>query len=304
MLLGNPEIQDKDRMAIVERLERFFRDFLKHPQPRDSAVKVENSIYEATTTRDEYKKMIMSKMQYLQSNTAAINNGNAGIQSVGNSTPQSIANGGSGKRTPAHEKAEIRGLIQGIQHKLPIIDRFIALHTNTPTKMDPEVVRKFASLRNVLVKQIGLLDSDTFILTVANTSVLIDQINRMLVMFEQSNGQDRCTALTKGIIDFQNSSFVPFSKGNQGPVNVEYLLKELEYLARLTELKYFISYIRADVVRVRLNIKEHELHIDLDHSYPGTFKFSTSMVFAPFQPMSLTSFVRQFLFCVQNKKIG
>lgn len=307
MILGNGEVQEKERVAIIDRLERFFRDILKHPQPRESALRIESSIYQATSTKEEYKRMIMNKMQYLQQQQLQ--------QQQSGNTPTATANTNSSsasqKTLSGQEKQEMRTLLTNIQPKLPLIDKTIADNTRNQ-RLDPEMVRKFASLRNILVKQLGLLSADgsqdTFIMSPQNLAALVDQLLKMMAIFSSTTkAPEMQSAMLSKLHEFKRYSSVNTTEDCNLPVqvNVEYVKQELEYLcSRYGELEYFVNQIRSDLVRVTMNYNSITLSMDLDNQYPGSIKFTVNpdIRTTPMQPMSITSLFRHLLSCKDGNK--
>lgn len=285
-------------MAIVERLERFFRDILKHPQARESAARVESSIYQATSTKDEYKRMIMNKMQHLQQQQ--------------NLQQQQTTN--NQKTFTLQERQDMRSILQGIQPKVPMIDKIIADNTRNQ-RLEPEMVRKFASLRNILVKQLGLLSSDptldTFIMSPSNLAALVDQLLKMMAMFAATaKVPEQQSALQSKLREYQRFSVIDSVECDEiepSVINITYITKELEYLLnRFPGLTFFVNQIRSDVIRVKMTYNHITIDFDIDCQYPGVIKKYTvspqvAIKHMPL-PMSLTSFFRSVCVSIETNQ--
>ena len=304
MLLGNAEIKEKERMAVLDRLEKFFRDILKYGNANEAAVSVEKTIYMATNTKEEYKRMIMSKMQHLQQQHQQRLPG--GI--VQHSQPTNPT-----EEYSKSERAEMRSLVVGMQSKIPMIDSIIAQNSNF-TSMDPDVIRKYASLRNILVKQISMMSpdgaQDTFIMSLSNMNAVIDQLNKMTEMFSKAYRTTiQSTIFNKKLQEYRKAlsmsglKTIQKRQDNGKIVNVDYVRKELAYLAKIgVNLEYSIEHVRTDRVNVQVYLggdKQQTINFQLKSDYPGDFTHNVSN-FEPSKPMSLCSFIRQYIACNNN----
>lgn len=331
MLLGNCEVNEQERLGVVEKLEKLFKDLLKHPDPKQSAVKVEDSVFQATITREDYRKMIISRMQFLQQQMINVNNNvqntlsnsmhNAASNSM-NSTHSSSSNNMQNimqstsspsmqkQQLSMHEKSEIHALLSSIQPDLPQIDKILAINTSTvsSTKLDPELIRKFSSLRNILVKQIDLLPMGTFILTVSKTVALVDQLKRLLQAFSTTlaGGSDRFAILAGKISKYKQicmiDSYSDHAKGIARKGLQAGIMRELNALSEMYPgLVYFVEGGRGDLVSVRISYQDKDIaEIIVDSAYPDCIhrinNLASITLDTRFGPQSITSLLRQYFF--------
>jgi hypothetical protein len=199
--MNNPEVSLDHRQAACERLKQALfstASTLKMSLEKavSTAAKIEESVFVATLTKNDYERMIETRINYIKnkispgsgsdlmppSNISSAKTTNENI--MGPSSPTSAA---ALKYLNDEEKQFVITKLAPLQVHLPKMERLINLfkQNQLPSLSEPvmadwtESLKKYMALKGVLQKQIELFSQDSYILTPASANSLVEHVQKM-----------------------------------------------------------------------------------------------------------------------------
>lgn len=199
--LNNPEISLDHRQTACDRLKQaLFSSTSTYKMSLEKAIstaaKIEESVFVATLTKNDYERMIEARINYIKNKISSSNSGNDLIPpsnvSSGRTTNEAIL-GPASPTTSAlkylndEEKQFVITKLAPLQVHLPKMERLINLfkQNQLPSQSEPvmadwsESLKKYMALKGVLQKQIELFSQDNYILTPASANSLVEHVQKM-----------------------------------------------------------------------------------------------------------------------------
>ena len=201
----NPEVLADLRQEARERLQSAL--FQQQQQQagsastakiQEAASKIEESVFVATMTREDYERMISARIAFISNtkNHAGINSSNN--NSSGSASSSSSKRNSSGELSTSttspplkmltdEEKQYVIGKLAPLQVHLPKMEKLLAIFPQQPNAdLDlVENLRKYAALKGVLQKQLELFPQDAYIVTPTSANSLVEHVHKLTSVLVQ-----------------------------------------------------------------------------------------------------------------------
>lgn len=237
LLMNNPEVYSEHRQEAIKRLEQSL--LVQHPSSNpakitQAASRIEESVFGATFTRDEYERMINSRINHITNSakkTLTNSSSSSSTSSLGESSSSTssstISVNAPLKSLSDEEKQFVIGKLAPLQVHLPKMEKLLLLFQQQQSlSKDPELteyLRKYTALKGVLQKQLELFPLDSYIVTPTSASSLVEHVHKLTATL---------VLKAKGLLSTTNSN----QKTTQ-PLQVKPILTNLSLTGELDDFE-------------------------------------------------------------------
>ncbi|PJF17973.1 hypothetical protein PSACC_02269 [Paramicrosporidium saccamoebae] len=153
----NRQVSPQERAGAISKLQRFLLGLVGDgpdavTRATDLANKFEQHVFTSTTTRDEYLKVIIQRMQQVQRRHSSDEL--------------------EGLELSEHDQMVVQQKMVRLRSALPMMERLLARCSG----LDAEMVKVYVGLRDKVQKQLELLPRRVFLLSVVAATTLVDQV--------------------------------------------------------------------------------------------------------------------------------
>lgn len=184
----NPEVSHELREECRQRLQNSLlqqqQANVSNEKIQEAANKIEESVFVATLTREDYERMISARINFICNSTSSnSNSSNAGSRRSSNNSDTS--SNPPLKSLTDEEKQYVIGKLAPLQVHLPKMEKLLSLFSQQQipnSGRDPELmenIRKYAALKGVLHKQLELFPQGAYIVTPTSANSLVEHVHKL-----------------------------------------------------------------------------------------------------------------------------